>query len=63
MIRRPPTTIKLTLEDLLAYDDAAAVQHAHGSATSAGATSLNGVGLLSLREPPKTQDERVGVRR
>lgn len=64
MIRRPPTTIKLTLEDILAYDDAAAVQHTQSVlASTSGATGLNGAGLVSLAERPKTQDERVGARR
>ncbi|ODQ79674.1 hypothetical protein BABINDRAFT_161393 [Babjeviella inositovora NRRL Y-12698] len=75
MLRRPPTTIKLTPEDVLAYDDAKSAARVSTS-SSFGSQKPNTVidydesplsnatqDLLQELNYPKTKDERIGVSR
>lgn len=74
MLRRQPTTLSITSEDVAAYEDRrerealmAAQQARMAAAAAAAAAAENGMeGMQSSPEPVKTRrekDERIGVSR
>lgn len=69
MIRRPATTIKLTPEDVISYDDDKLKQQTTGlraAGNSAGGFNQNSAGsqesVMQRLQSLKSKDERIGLR-
>lgn len=69
MIRRPATTIKLTPEDVISYDDEKLKQQAAGlgsAGNSAGGFNQNSAGsqesVIQRLQSLKSKEERIGLR-
>jgi hypothetical protein len=59
MLRRPPTVIRLTTEDVLAHDDSIARKQRSQIENAAPAESK---GASSQHTKGPTRDERIGIR-
>uniref|UniRef100_A0A060T549 ARAD1C03036p n=1 Tax=Blastobotrys adeninivorans TaxID=409370 RepID=A0A060T549_BLAAD len=59
MLRRPPTTIRLTTEDILAYDDRNLKKQSANQNMPPDTQSP----LQRTNQPKPTRDQRIGVSR
>lgn len=63
MLRRPPTTIKLTAEDVLAYDDEKEREKVRAQKACGAAESKGGMSSTKPSGDPRSRNERIGISR